>query len=62
LLFEGAPILQNPYSIIAVNPENHPHLNHDGVQALINWLTDELAQRLIGNFRINGEGLFIPDA
>lgn len=62
LLFEGAPRLQNPYSVIAVNPENHPHLNRDGAQELIDWLTGESAQRLIGDYRINGEILFTPDA
>lgn len=62
LLYQGDPPLFNPYGIIAVNPERHAHVNHAGADILIKWITSEKGQRLIGEFTINGEKLFIPNA
>jgi len=60
--YEGDPVMHNPYGIIAVNPQRHPGGNHAGATALIRWITAPHAQRLIGDFRINGEPLFVPSA
>lgn len=62
ILFQGDPHLHNPYGIIAVNPQRYPDLNYSGAQALINWITSEVGQELIGNFKIAGYRLFIPAA
>ena len=62
LLFEGNPRLFNPYGIIAVNPATHPDINHKGATALVEWITSPKAQELIGEFRIHGETLFVPNA
>jgi tungstate transport system substrate-binding protein len=62
ILVEGDPGLFNPYGVIAVNPERFPDLNHDGAEALMNWMTSAEGQKIIGDFRIEGEPLFIPDA
>ena len=62
LLYQGDPPLFNPYGIIAVNPKRHPHVNHGGAEILINWLTSVKGQRLIGDFKVKGERLFIPNA
>ena len=62
ILFEGDPRLHNPYGIIAVSPERYPDINHQGANALINWITSARAQQLIGDYRINGTRLFIPSA
>jgi len=62
LVFEGDEQLFNPYSIIALNPERYADLNHPAANALIDWIVSPAAQELIGDFRKNGEQLFIPDA
>ena len=62
VLVEGDPLLFNPYGIIAVNPEKHPHVNYDGSVRFIEWLTAPAGQKIIGSFRKKGEILFYPDA
>jgi len=62
VLFEGGEELFNPYGIIAVNPERHPHVNFKGATALIEWITGEEAQLLIKQYRIDGHPLFYPMA
>jgi tungstate transport system substrate-binding protein len=61
LLVTGDPRLQNPYSVILVNPEKHPHVKSKEGQAFIDWLLSKAGQAAIGDFRVNGEALFIPD-
>ncbi len=61
VLVAGDPPLNNQYGIIAVNPKRHPHVNHAGAKALIEWLTSPTGQRLIGEYRVNGKRLFQPN-
>ncbi len=56
--FEDDPLLVNPYSIIAVNPEKHPHVNRSGGERLIDWITSPRAQALIEDYRVNGRQIF----
>ena len=62
LLFQGDPILHNPYGIIAVNPKRYPDANYAGALALINWLISDTGQALIGDFKIASFQLFTPSA
>lgn len=62
VLVEGEPRLMNPYSVIAVNPTRHPHVNAEGAQRLIEWLRSQEGQAAIGDFRLGGERLFLPNA
>ena len=62
IVFEGNPILFNPYGMIAVNPEKYPDTNIKGAQAFIDWMISPDGQALIGNFKISGKVLFIPNA
>lgn len=62
VLFEGDPDLHNPYSIIAVSPERYSDLNITGAQALINWITSESGQELIGSYRVDNTRLFVPSS
>ena len=62
VLFEGDPLLFNPYGIIAVNPELYSHVNNTGAEALIDWIISPEAQQLIARFKVGGEQLFYPDA
>lgn len=62
IVSEGDERLFNPYSIIAVSPKRYPDINHDGAQALIDWLVSPAGQQMIGEFRIGDQQLFIPSA
>ncbi|MDH3377918.1 MAG: substrate-binding domain-containing protein [Gammaproteobacteria bacterium] len=62
LVVEGDPEIFNPYGIIAVNPQLHPGVNYAGARALADWLISAAGQRAIGEFRVNGEPLFHPNA
>ena len=58
------PLLQNPYSVIAVNPARHAagSIRGDLAERFIAWLTSETAQSLIAEFRVDGTQLFEPTA
>ena len=62
VLCEGDPQLRNTYGIIAVNPERHPHTQSEYATALIQWLTSDEGQAIIGNFRKHGKVLFHPSS
>ena len=62
LLFEGDPPLFNQYGVIAVNPDKFPHINSEGAQAFVGWITGEQGQSAIGAFRRGGKQLFFPNA
>jgi len=60
ILVEGDARLFNPYGIMAVNPARFPDINYQGARQLIDWVTSENGRRIIRDFRIDGEALFIP--
>ena len=62
VLFEGGEELFNPYGLILVNPEKHPHVNVVDGRTLIDWLVGEEGQRWINSYRINGNQLFFANA
>lgn len=62
VLFEGDPVLFNPYGVILVNPERHPHVKAEEGQAFIDWLVSAEGQDAIADFTIGGEQLFYPSA
>ncbi len=61
ILSEGDNKLFNPYGIIAVNPKKHPHTNLEAANKYIKWIRSAKIQKMIGDFEIKGEQLFIPD-
>ncbi|MDZ7829017.1 MAG: hypothetical protein U5K33_05860 [Halofilum sp. (in: g-proteobacteria)] len=62
MLVEGDPRLFNPYGVILVNPERHPHVQAEAGQRFIDWLTSEEGQQAIAAFRLKGQQLFTPNA
>ena len=62
IVVEGEPRLRNPYSVMAVNPELHPHVNAAAARRFIQWILSPEAQAAIAAFRVNGEALFVPNA
>ncbi len=62
ILFEGDPILFNPYGIIAVNPAVHPHVDYINAMLLIAWFTSPEGQKRIAEYKKHGQALFVPSA
>jgi len=60
--FSGDAALFNQYTLIPVNPQNHPHVKYDLALKLEEWLTSGKAQTMIADYRIGGETLFKPNA
>jgi tungstate transport system substrate-binding protein len=62
ILVEGDPRLHNPYGVIVVNPDKHPHVRVADAQAFVDWLMSDTGQRAIAAYRVEGLQLFFPDA
>jgi tungstate transport system substrate-binding protein len=62
IAFEGDSNLFNPYGIIAVSSKKYPDLNTTGAKALMQWITSNKGQNLIGKFKVAGKVLFTPNA
>ena len=62
LVVEGDPELLNPYSVILVSSQKHPHAKAAEGQQFIDWLVSERGQQLIAAYRVEGQQLFFPDA
>ncbi|ODN66541.1 substrate-binding domain-containing protein [Methylophaga muralis] len=58
LLFEGGSMLSNPYHIMAVNPEQHPHVQAAMAKQYMDFVTGEQGKHIIDNFKINDQPLF----
>lgn len=62
IVYEGDDMLKNPYGIIPVNPEMHPHVKYDLSKEFAQWMVSDKGQDLIGSYRLLGKQLFTPDA
>jgi tungstate transport system substrate-binding protein len=62
VICEGSQALLNYYSVIPVKPSVDPRINGEAGQAFADWLTKPSTQKLIAEYKINGEPLFFPDA
>jgi len=60
IVFEGDPVLFNPYGIILVDPGRHPHVKAEQGQAFIDWMISPAGQDAIAGYTVNGEQLFFP--
>jgi tungstate transport system substrate-binding protein len=61
---ENDPLFLNIYSVMEVNPERFPKVNHAGANAFSEFIRGEQAQEIIRTFRVEefGQPLFIPAA
>jgi tungstate transport system substrate-binding protein len=62
VVYEGGDMLQNPYGVIPINPEKHPHVKYDLAKELAEWLVSKRGQEVIGSYKLLGHPLFFPDA
>ena len=58
----GDPVLMNPYGVIAVNPAQYQSVNYSMAMAYIGFVTSPRGQEVIGNYTVQGEQLFFPNA
>ncbi|MBE0501268.1 MAG: substrate-binding domain-containing protein [Desulfuromonadales bacterium] len=58
VMTEGHKTLFNPYGVIPINPERHPHVKHALAQDFVEFLTGSKGQQIIASFRKYGQQLF----
>ncbi len=61
VMVEGGPGMHNPYSVIAVNPARHPHVDHAAAMELVRFLTSQRAQGIIAGYTLDGQRPFWPN-
>jgi len=62
ILCEGGSQLANPYGIIPVNPQKHPHVKAELAEQMAQWLVSAKGQQVIADYKLHGKQLFFPDA
>ena len=62
VLSSGDPKMRNQYTVLAVNPGRHPHVQAAAAKLFVKWITSPEAQKLISHYKISGEQLFYPNA
>ncbi len=59
---EGDKRLFNQYGVILVNPQKHSHVKQALGQQFIDWLISTEGQKAIGDYKVDGQQLFYPNA
>lgn len=64
IVYEGDPILFNPYGVMAVNPDKNEQINNELANQFIDWLIALPTQEMISEFGVEefGSPLFTPDS
>jgi tungstate transport system substrate-binding protein len=62
VLCEDDQLLGNPYGVIPISPQKHPHVKNKLAEAFAQWLVSERGQAVIADYRLLGKQLFYPDA
>jgi tungstate transport system substrate-binding protein len=62
VVVEGDKRLFNQYGVMLVNPQKHPSVKAEAGKAFIDWLISPEGQASIGEYKIDGQQLFFPNA
>ena len=62
IVVEGDKRMFNQYGVMLVNPAKHPNVKKELGQTFIDWLVSPEGQKVIANYKINGQQLFYPNA
>jgi tungstate transport system substrate-binding protein len=62
IIVEGDKRLFNQYGVMLVNPDKCPSVKKDLGQQVIDWLVSPEGQKVIADYKINGQQLFYPNA
>jgi tungstate transport system substrate-binding protein len=58
IVFDGEEGLFNPYGVIAVNPQKHPHVKYDLAMKFIDYITTSEGQKVIADYQVDGDPIF----
>jgi tungstate transport system substrate-binding protein len=61
VLVEGDLGLRNPYGVIVVNPQRHPHVQSELAGRFADWLTSNEGRSAIESFQVGGKQVFFVD-
>lgn len=61
ILYEGSTELLNPYHVILVNSEKHPHVKVELAEKYVAFIRGVEGQKIISLFKKSGEQLFFPE-
>jgi len=62
ILFEGDEQLFNQYGVTLVNSKKCPHVKSTHAKEFVSWLVGSSGQTLIGEYQVEGQQLFYPNA
>ena len=62
VLCQGDALLANPYGIIPINSQKHPHVKGQLADEFAQWMVSDRGQAVIADYRLLGKPLFYPDA
>jgi tungstate transport system substrate-binding protein len=62
IVVEGDTKLFNQYGVMLVNPAKHPHVKADLGQAFVDYVLSAEGQKVIADYKIDGQQLFFPNA
>lgn len=60
LHFDNPQQLRNLYALLSANPTRHPHTNSAAAKRLSEWFRASTARKLITDYVVNGQALFVP--
>lgn len=58
IVFDGEQGLFNPYGVIAVNPQKHPHVKYQLALKFIDFITGAAGQKIIADYQVDGDPIF----
>ena len=61
IVYAGDEALDNPYHVILLNEEKHPHIKADLARRYAEFIRGPHGQQIIVDFKLTGEQLFYPD-
>lgn len=61
VVFEGDPVLDNPYHVILLNDVKYPHIKSNLAKLYVDFIRGEQGQKIIAEFQVGGLRLFQPD-
>jgi tungstate transport system substrate-binding protein len=62
IVVEGDKRLFNQYGVMLVNPTKNPNVKKELGQQFIDWLVSPEGQKVIADYKVNGQQLFYPNA
>ena len=59
---EGDKPLLNQYSVITLNPDRCPKIQHEAAETFRAWMASPEGQKVAADFKVGGKQLFFPNA